>query len=207
MVTSSAVVGSSATRTAGRAIRAEAIITRWHMPPDSSNGYWSMRRPGSDMPTSRSMPAPPPAPRLQRGRLPPRPVAPTVHSGSSAACGSWKIIEIRCPRSLRIRRSGSAEISSPASVIRPPTCRTAPGSRRIAASAVSDLPQPDSPTSASTSAGCTAKPTSSTTATLSMASVSPATTSAGGLSATRAGAVNGRPNADRAGRAASRQAG
>ena len=38
MVTSSAVVGSSAIRIAGRQISAMAIIARWRRPPDSSNG-------------------------------------------------------------------------------------------------------------------------------------------------------------------------
>jgi hypothetical protein len=35
MVTSSAVVGSSATITRGRPAKAMAISTRWHMPPES----------------------------------------------------------------------------------------------------------------------------------------------------------------------------
>ena len=38
VVTSSPVVGSSAISRAGRVATAMAIITRWHMPPDSSNG-------------------------------------------------------------------------------------------------------------------------------------------------------------------------
>ena len=38
VVTSSPVVGSSAMSSCGRQARASAIITRWHMPPDSSNG-------------------------------------------------------------------------------------------------------------------------------------------------------------------------
>ena len=41
MVTSSAVVGSSAISSAGRQISAMAIIARWRSPPDSSNGYMS----------------------------------------------------------------------------------------------------------------------------------------------------------------------
>ena len=41
MVTSSAVVGSSAMSSAGRQISAIAIMARWRMPPDSSNGYMS----------------------------------------------------------------------------------------------------------------------------------------------------------------------
>ena len=38
VVTSSPVVGSSAIRTEGVQASAMAIITRWHMPPESSNG-------------------------------------------------------------------------------------------------------------------------------------------------------------------------
>ena len=38
VVTSSPVVGSSAIRTDGVQASAMAIITRWHMPPESSNG-------------------------------------------------------------------------------------------------------------------------------------------------------------------------
>jgi hypothetical protein len=38
VVTSSPVVGSSAIRSCGRQASASAITTRWHMPPDSSNG-------------------------------------------------------------------------------------------------------------------------------------------------------------------------
>ena len=38
VVTSSPVVGSSAISSAGRQASAMAIITRWHMPPDSSKG-------------------------------------------------------------------------------------------------------------------------------------------------------------------------
>ncbi len=38
VVTSRPVVGSSAISTDGVQASAMAIITRWHMPPDSSNG-------------------------------------------------------------------------------------------------------------------------------------------------------------------------
>ena len=38
MVTSSAVVGSSAISRVGRQISAIAIMARWRRPPDSSNG-------------------------------------------------------------------------------------------------------------------------------------------------------------------------
>ena len=53
MVTSSAVVGSSAISSRGSQASAMAIITRWRMPPDSSCGYWPSRRSGSGMRTWR----------------------------------------------------------------------------------------------------------------------------------------------------------
>ena len=43
MVTSRAVVGSSAMSSFGSQASAMAIITRWRSPPDSSWGYWSSR--------------------------------------------------------------------------------------------------------------------------------------------------------------------
>ncbi len=54
-VTSSAVLGSSASSISGSAISAMAIITRWRMPPDSSWGYWRMRRAPSGMCTASSI--------------------------------------------------------------------------------------------------------------------------------------------------------
>ena len=51
MVTSSAVVGSSATRMSGLHEIAMAIMPRWRMPPENSKGYWSARLSGSGMPT------------------------------------------------------------------------------------------------------------------------------------------------------------
>ncbi len=54
IVTSSAVVGSSAMSSSGSQARAIAIITRWAMPPDSSCGKAFSRRSGSGMPTIRS---------------------------------------------------------------------------------------------------------------------------------------------------------
>ena len=52
MVTSSAVVGSSAISSFGSQASAMAIITRWRMPPESSWGYCFSRFSGSFTPTS-----------------------------------------------------------------------------------------------------------------------------------------------------------
>ena len=50
MVTSSAVVGSSAISNAGLHASAMAIMTRWRMPPDIWCGYSSTRCSGEGMP-------------------------------------------------------------------------------------------------------------------------------------------------------------
>ena len=55
MVTSNAVVGSSAISRRGLQARAIAIITRWRMPPDNWCGYSRTRRPGAGMPTNVSI--------------------------------------------------------------------------------------------------------------------------------------------------------
>ena len=54
MVTSRAVVGSSAISSLGSQARAMAIITRWRRPPESSWGYWSSRSAGRGISTRRS---------------------------------------------------------------------------------------------------------------------------------------------------------
>ena len=72
-------------------------------------------------------------------------------SGSREAVGSWKMIDRRSPLMRCIALSGRAARSSFSSRIAPDASVAAGGSSRISASAVSDLPQPDSPTSASTS--------------------------------------------------------
>ena len=56
MITSSAVVGSSATRRAGRCAMAMARHARWAMPPDSSQGWARRIRSASGSPTSASSP-------------------------------------------------------------------------------------------------------------------------------------------------------
>ena len=51
MVTSSAVVGSSAMRKSGSQHSIMAIRARWSIPPENSWGYWSIRFSGLAMPT------------------------------------------------------------------------------------------------------------------------------------------------------------
>ena len=77
-----------------------------------------------------------------------------VSTGLRLVIGSWKIIAILRPRSARIASFGSVVSSWPSKRIEPPTMRPVSGaiSRRID-SAVTDLPQPDSPTMPSVSPG------------------------------------------------------
>jgi hypothetical protein len=79
---------------------------------------------------------------------------PTVSTGLSDVIGSWKIIEISLPRSARIPASSIASRSLSSNRSFPETIL--PGgdaiSRRMD-SAVTLLPHPDSPTTASVSPG------------------------------------------------------
>ncbi|MDT4824340.1 hypothetical protein FQZ97_575870 [compost metagenome] len=83
--------------------------------------------------------------------------SPTGNTGLSEVIGSWKIIATSAPRTLRsVALSARARsITSPPRrrscmlplAILPPPCSTS----RISASDVTDLPEPDSPTTASVS--------------------------------------------------------
>ncbi|EDT38062.1 conserved hypothetical protein [Burkholderia ambifaria MEX-5] len=161
IVTSSAVVGSSAIKSAGRHDSAIAIITRCRIPPDNWCGYRANTRRASGMRTRSS----------SRNASARASVAlfdwcsaiasliwsPTVNTGFSDVIGSWKIIAMSAPRIPRIvaalawARSTSAPPRRRNAirplVISPPPCST----RRISASDVTDLPEPDSPTIASVS--------------------------------------------------------
>ena len=92
-VTSSAVVGSSATSSAGRQATAIAIITRCRMPPESWCGYSRKRRCGNGMPTSSSSSVArrcTAAPRSFWWRRSTSPICrPTVSTGLSEVIGSW----------------------------------------------------------------------------------------------------------------------
>ncbi len=76
---------------------------------------------------------------------------PIFMTGFRLVDGSWKIMPMRPPRTARMPASGSASRSSRSSRTSPPVMRPFSGSRRISASAVMLLPQPDSPTSAKVS--------------------------------------------------------
>ena len=103
------------------------------------------RRAGSEMPTSSQHRAAP-SPRGRPLRQPQRLRDLRADRGQRIERG-LRLLEdhrrSRRPRSVAHRAFGQRRrCPSPASTIRPPTCRTAAGSSRITASAVSDLPQP-----------------------------------------------------------------
>ena len=86
-----------------------------------------------------------------------------VWTGLRLVIGSWNTIAIRLPRTWRIRRSDTRSRSVPSKAHRPPTTRPARrGSRRMMESAVTLLPQPDSPTMPSVSPAAIVKLTPST---------------------------------------------
>ena len=73
--------------------------------------------------------------------------APQLMTGLSAVIGSWKIIDMRVQRSARRRFALACSRSSPSSRMRPATGVSWPlGKRPMMLCAVTDLPEPDSPT-------------------------------------------------------------
>ena len=76
---------------------------------------------------------------------------PTVSTGFRLVEGSWKMMLMRRPRRSRMRASGNSAMSVPARSMRPCCTRPLSGNSRRIDSAVIDLPQPDSPTSAKVS--------------------------------------------------------
>ena len=113
MVTSSAVVGSSAISRSGFGASAIATATRCRSPPESWWGYWPSRRSGSGMPTSSSSST------ARRARLGPRQargvaeglgdLAPIFSSGFSDVIESWKTIAMRRPRNCASPSIGSVD--------------------------------------------------------------------------------------------------
>ncbi|CPJ37507.1 Protein of uncharacterised function (DUF1602) [Bordetella pertussis] len=166
MVTSSAVVGSSQMIRSGLLSMAMAIATRWRMPPENSCGKLRRRLSGDGMPTvssasrQRSM-------AWARGtfscvRMASAICSPMRSTGFSVISGSWKIMAMRLPRSCRICSSPSLRRSLPLKRISPST--TSPGGSISPSSEnpVTDLPEPDSPTSPTISPRRTTRSTPST---------------------------------------------
>src|SRR5882724_6908951 len=87
---------------------------------------------------------------------------PTVSTGLRLVIGSWKIIEMSLPRMSRISRSDNCRRSLPWKRTEPAILPGGSGMSRISDIAVTDLPQPDSPTMASVSPSSIWKETPST---------------------------------------------
>ena len=171
IVTSSAVVGSSAMISLGLHDMASAIITRWRMPPLRWCGYWSRRRPGSEMPTmpssstARSLACA--GVSLRWNSIVSHSCSPIVSTGLSEVIGSWNTIAICPPRTACSFSSLIASRSSPRKRMLPPTTRPGgSGIRRSTDSAPTDLPQPDSPTMPTVSPSSTVYETPSTARTV-----------------------------------------
>src|SRR5438874_5790096 len=178
VVTSSAVVGSSAISSAGRQDSAIAIMARWRRPPLSWWASWSTRRSGEDTPTRRRI-------SIVFSRACRRLIAwwsriastiwlPTLWTGLNEDIGSWKISAISAPRIARISwpfgsscarftvRAGPPLTGGRRNQISPSTIR--PGRSTILKMdrAVTLLPQPLSPTMPSVAPGAMSKLTPST---------------------------------------------
>ena len=91
---------------------------------------------------------------------------PTLRIGFSAVRGFWKIIESSRPRCSARSRSESARRSVPPNRARPEVTLPAGSRMPMTAKAVTDLPEPDSPTSATVSPLSTLKPIWSSTFTV-----------------------------------------
>ncbi|MNQ63942.1 hypothetical protein D3C85_783420 [compost metagenome] len=150
METSSAVVGSSAMMTSGSQHSASAITTRCRMPPENWWGYCFTRSSGWSMPTcTSSCTARVLASACVRFRwtcMVSTNWLSTVCSGSSEVSGSWKIMPMRRPRTLRFCAGVSVSMRSPFSSTDPPAKRPGASSKPITALPMVDLPAPDSPT-------------------------------------------------------------
>src|SRR5438105_3667135 len=86
----------------------------------------------------------------------------TVNTGLSEVIGSWKIIDSLSPRRLRSRSSESFSRSSPSNSISPAAMRPGGGTNPMMLSAMTLLPQPDSPTMPSVRPRSSRRPTPST---------------------------------------------
>ena len=147
-ITSSAVVGSSASSTRGSQASAIAIAARWRMPPENSCGKRRAR--SARMPTSSSS-----SPQRACARAPARDAV-QLHRLDDLVADALHRVE-RVHRALEDHRdvasSGAgaacprrrARMSSPSSSTRPATLALG-GSRPISARLSVVLPQPDSPT-------------------------------------------------------------
>ena len=83
-------------------------------------------------------------------------------TGFKAVIGSWKIIDMRTQRSARRRSALAPRMFSPSSRISPPVALSSLGESPMTACAITDLPEPDSPTRQTISPRPTVRLTSAT---------------------------------------------
>ena len=164
-------MGSSAISSLGSLDSAIAIITRWRMPPENSCGYELIRSAARGIPTRSSS-------SIARSyacafeiwwswtRICSTICLPILYTGSSELIGSWKTIAIWAPRIFRSSFSDAVTSSVPANVALPSNCAFGPRVNPISVIAVTDLPDPDSPTIATTSPLLTVNETPSTARTI-----------------------------------------
>ena len=167
IVTSSAVVGSSAISNRGRLAIAIAIMARCRMPPENSCGYCRSRPDALGTPTSSSRPTARSRAAVRERDWWMRSASvswnPIVITGLSAVIASWKIIPIDLPLTDRICRFDMRSRSRPSNIAVPPTMRPGGcGTRPSNAMTLTLLPEPDSPTIPRVSPGWTSKLTPST---------------------------------------------
>ncbi len=137
-----------------------AIMMRWRMPPENWCGYWSTRAVAAGMrtrsisSTARALASLRDMPRWTVNISPS--CSPTVSTGLSEESASWKIIAISAPRTLRRRSSLRVSRSRPSKMISPPVmCPGGVSRMPMIAWAVTDLPEPDSPSTARVSPAST----------------------------------------------------
>ncbi len=149
-ITSSAVVGSSASRSFGSHASAIAIAARWRIPPENSCGKLDARAAGmptcsSSSPARRRAWAPLATPCSSIGSTI---WSPTRCTGLNAFIAPWKTIATSRQRCGATVRSPRSRTFSPSSRTRPAALAVG-GSNPISARIVVVLPLPDSPTSPS----------------------------------------------------------
>ena len=156
IVTSSAVVGSSAISSFGLQASAMAIITRWRMPPESWCGYSRTRRAGAGMPTSVSISIALALGVARRHALvQPQRLADLLADGQHRVQAGHRLLEDHRDRvaadvaHLRLRTASAGR--GRRSGCDPAILPGGSGISRRIDSAVTDLPQPDSPTMPSVS--------------------------------------------------------
>ena len=171
MVTSRAVVGSSAIRSLGSQARAIAIMTRWRRPPDS---WWGVgvgagscgRGLSTSSSTSRArcIACSREAPRWSRTLS--AIWRPIVIVGLSDVRGSWKIMPTSLPRIVPISLSAMGTMSRPSIRTEPAVMWPTFGRSFMIDRPVVVFPQPDSPTTPRHSPSSTWNETSSTAITV-----------------------------------------